>query len=217
MSEPEFEIRKREVLRYLGYGKNIPDENIGRLIDKCIAEVERQMQPKSVSRRYALKADGEFLEFAGMRVKSRSLERNLKGCTEVLLFAATLGNAVDRLLARYLKLDIAKAAIVQAAAAEAIEAYCNACQLRLKEELAEEGFYLRPRFSPGYGDLSLEIQPEFLEALRTAKTVGILLSEGGVMIPEKSVTAIIGISALNERCAPEGCEVCENKGCAYRR
>ena len=44
----------------------------------------------------------------------------------------------------------------QAAAAAAIEAVCDEENDRLREEIEAEGLYLRPRFSPGYGDLSLE-------------------------------------------------------------
>lgn len=217
MSKPKINIREREVIRYLGYGKNKPDENIKALIRQCVDEVNTQAQPKSIYRRFELCTEGERLQFAGISVKSESLRRNLKGCREVIMFAATLGNAIDRLLARYLRLDIAKAAVFQAASAEAIESYCNECQRELKSQFLSEGLYLRPRFSPGYGDLSLDIQPDFLRVLNAQRTVGIVLSEGKVMIPEKSVTAIMGVSSTDERCAAEGCEVCENEDCAYRR
>lgn len=121
------------------------------------------------------------------------------------------------LMNRYNKLSIAKAAVLQGVGAAAIEAYCNECQKALEEELKAEGLFLRPRFSPGYGDLPLTIQKEFLDVLAAYKTVGIILSDGGVMLPEKSVTAVMGISSENSRCHIEGCEICGKKDCAYRR
>ena len=78
-------------------------------------------------------------------------------------------------------------------------------------------FYVRPRSSPGYGDLSLTYQAEFLRVLEATKKIGIVLSEGGVMIPEKSVTAVMGLSREQTKCHIEGCESCRNKNCAYRR
>lgn len=211
-------MREREIFRYLGYGKNLPDESVLALVRHCMEEVERIAQPRHIARRFALQflEDGS-IEAAGIRMRSRGLARNLRGCDEVILFAATLGHSVDRLMERYQRLHIAKAAVLQATAAEAIESYCNQCQERIGEEAAKEGLYVRPRFSPGYGDLSLSIQPDFLRALNTQKTIGLMLSEGGVMLPEKSVTAIMGLSRERTGCSIEGCEACENKNCSFRR
>jgi cobalamin-dependent methionine synthase I len=50
-----------------------------------------------------------------------------------------------------------------------------------------------PRFSPGYGDLPLEIQKPLLSFLDAEKTVGITLSSSLLMTPTKSITAIAGI------------------------
>ena len=131
--------------------------------------------------------------------------------------AATLGNGIDRLLSRYTRLQISKAAVFQAVAAAAIEGYCNDCQNELSAKLAGGGLYPRPRFSPGYGDLPLSVQQDFLGVLNASRTVGIVLSPGGVMIPEKSVTAVMGVSRDNTRCHIEGCENCGRTDCAYRR
>ena len=93
----------------------------------------------------------------------------------------------------------------------------NKCQKEIEQKALAEGLYVRPRYSPGYGDLSLEYQSDFLQVLEAAKKIGIVLSEGGVMIPEKSVTAVMGLSREQTRCHIDGCESCENKNCAYRR
>ena len=106
---------------------------------------------------------------------------------------------------------------MQAVGAAAIEDYCNRCQKKIEEQAAAEGFYVRSRYSPGYGDLSLTYQAEFLRVLEATKKIGIVLSEGGVMIPEKSVTAVMGLSREQTKCHIEGCESCRNKNCAYRR
>ena len=122
-----------------------------------------------------------------------------------------------KMMERYLKLNITKAAVLQATAAEAIETYCNECQRQIEEEVAKEGLFVRPRYSPGYGDLSLTIQPDFLRVLNAQKTIGLFLSEGGVMQPEKSVTALMGLSRTRIGCTIEGCEVCSKKDCTFRR
>ena len=69
----------------------------------------------------------------------------------------------------------------------------------LEEEVRGEGYYVRPRFSPGYGDFSLEVQSAFLEMTDATKLIGITLTDGGIMVPEKSVTAVIGLTKTDKR------------------
>ena len=106
--------------------------------------------------------------------------------------AGTVGSEVDRLLARYGKLSVAKAVVMQAAAAAMVEAYCNELNAMWKKEYLEKGLYLRPRFSPGYGDFPLSAQKQILDGLEAGKRIGITLTEGFLMLPSKSVTAVIG-------------------------
>ena len=106
---------------------------------------------------------------------------------------------------------------MQAASAAAIEAYCNEENERLREAARKEGYYLRPRFSPGYGDFDLSFQRQMFEALKAQKTVGITLTESLMMLPSKSVTAVIGMGREETHCVPEGCEACGRKDCEFRR
>ena len=188
-----------EVLRYLGYGKNPPDDRTMELIKICINEVEAAAECKSVCRRFNVYISGDDISIGGLHVKSNALASNLRGCDEVILFAATLSVGVDRILNRNIRLDMAKAAVIQAVAATAIEEYCDSCQQKIEEEVREEGYYVRPRFSPGYGDFSLEVQKTFLEMTDATKLIGITLTDGGIMIPEKSVTAVMGLTKNDKR------------------
>ena len=90
-----------------------------------------------------------------MEIRSKSLSRNLKGCRQVVLFGATLGAGVDRLMRRISLTDMARAVILQSCAAAMLEEYCDECQKKIATELEEEHLYLRPRFSPGYGDFDI--------------------------------------------------------------
>ncbi len=212
------DININEAIRYLGYGRSKPDERTMNLIRECVFAVQEAADPRCVTERFDLNVtEDDYIEAAGIRMHSSNLSKNLKGCKEIIFFAATLGNGPDMLMARYSRLQISKAAVLQAVAAAAIEGFCNEQQQELEKDLKKEHLFLRPRFSPGYGDLSLEHQPDFLRILNTQKRIGLVLSEGGVMIPEKSVTAVMGISRVNSRCHIEGCESCNNKNCQFRR
>ncbi|RFZ78024.1 Vitamin B12 dependent methionine synthase activation subunit [Lacrimispora amygdalina] len=212
------EISRKEILRYLGYGNKEGDEQVSALIEEALEELLAAASPKSIYRSYPLTLLPENeIDFTVFRTRSRNLSRNLADCEEVILFAATLGTGVDVLLHKYTRLQMSKAVIMQAAAAAVIEEYCDGVNRKLKQEYEEKGLYLRPRFSPGYGDFSLECQKEITAVLETPKRIGIMLTESLLMTPSKSVTAVMGASKKPYRCEIKGCESCEKLDCVYRR
>lgn len=212
------ETDRREIYRYLGYGIHPVDEETRRLVETCMEELEQAEAHRAVMREFPLNITGDgFIDGGCFRTRSRNLLKNLSGCDRVLVMAVTLGASVDRLLLRYGKLSVARAVVMQAAASAMVEAWCNEVCTEWKQEYEARGLYLRPRFSPGYGDFSLSCQEQILNGLEAGKRLGITLTEGGLMMPTKSVTAVIGVSAHRELCPVEGCEVCTKSDCLYRR
>ena len=212
------EINRREIYRYLGLGTASPDERTSELTEDCIRELSGVISPRSFSRSFPLSflPDGT-MDFGCFTVNSGNLRKNLKECTEVILFAASLGTGPDFLIRRYSRLEMSRAVVLQAAAAAMIEGYCNEVNAALKEEAGRRGLYLRPRFSPGYGDFSLEYQRQLCRTLEAEKTVGITLTDSLLMMPSKSVTAVIGAGREECGCVNDGCEACKKKDCLYRR
>ena len=212
---------RKEILRYLGYGKSEADETIKKLIEDCILEVERNASPKVVTRVFPFKVlfegEKELLDFQVFRTESKNLTTNLKDCEQVIFFAATLGLGIDQLIRKYSKFEMSRVVVIQAVATTLLEEYCDEQCNILSEEWEEKGFYTRPRFSPGYGDFSLECQKALLGALEAEKRIGIHLTESLLMTPSKSVSAVIGLSRKPHRCDVKGCEVCEKTDCVYRR
>lgn len=212
------ERRVKEAVRYLGYGRNAADERTLALISDVFAELERTAAPKSVCRIFDADQieDGRII-IGNMEIESTSLSRNLKGCRKVVLFGATLGAGVDRLIMRMSVTDMARAVIIQACAAAFLEEYCDEEQLKIGRELERQGLYLRPRFSPGYGDFDIHYQEPLMRMLDCAKTIGLTMTDSYMMTPTKSVTAVIGAGPMKERCPIAGCEACEKTDCEYRR
>ena len=155
----------------------------------------------------------------GIPLRSHSLARNLSGCEEVSLLAVTIGAAPDRFIARARAKGRASLALaLQAAGAALIENWCDEVQERIREEVAPRGYYLRPRFSPGYGDLPLSYQRDFFQILKVTQHTGITLSESLLMLPTKSVTAFIGFTReISAPCHRLGCESCTKQDCAFKR
>lgn len=213
----EFAWNEREILRYLGHrGQEIP-ENLERLIRECQRELEQTAVPRVLWKEYPFRIQEHVLDLGCFRTESRNLEGNLKDCERVILFAATLGSGVDRLLGRYGRLQMSRAVVLQAASVAMLETFCDGENEKLKQEYQAKGWYLRPRFSPGYGDLKLECQKPLVEALELPKRMGVTLTDSLLMAPSKSVTAVIGASRLPRDCTVQGCEACGKKDCLYRR
>lgn len=214
----ELRVEQKELYRYLGYGNKEPDAEIRALAEDCLKELAGAVRPRFFSREFPLRLlPDQTVDVSCFAVRSQNLWRNLQGCEKVILFAATLGTGVDLLLRRYSRLSMSRALVLQAAGTAAIEAFCDEENERLKDEYEEQGYYLRPRFSPGYGDVPLSIQRDLLGILEAEKRVGITLTDSLIMIPSKSVTAVIGAGKEPAGCILKGCESCEKKDCRFRR
>ena len=137
-----------------------------------------------------------LIKIGSIQFESKYLARNLAGCSKVILIASTIGPLADNLIRRFTKLDAAKAAIMQAAGAMFIESYLDGFNAQLEKEAEEQGYKLHSRFSPGYGDVSLEIQRHFFSILPCTQRIGLTLTDSLVMAPEKSVTAFIGMEPV---------------------
>lgn len=212
------ELNIRETLRYLGYNGQKVDDNLMNLIYETGEEVKKQITPKSVYRIYDCEVDDNTVKINTLEIKSKNLAYNLRGCDKVTIMAATLGINVDMLIKKYTISNVTKAAIVQAASAAMVETLCDKIQEELRESLEKEGLYLKPRFSPGYGDLALEHQRDIFAMLECNKRVGITLTDKCLMIPSKSVTAFIGITKNKDTsCEQDKCTTCLNTECEYKR
>ena len=141
-------------------------------------------------------------------IEGRDLRTLLRESTEIVLFAATLGAEVELLLRRAQLRDMAEAVILDACADCAIENVCDNFCADLAQEVAPA--HLTDRFSPGYGDLPLAHQRVIFDALNVTRRIGVTLTGSGLMLPQKSVTAILGIAPTpqprrDDRCA--GCSM----------
>lgn len=186
LNKSDLQIDKREVLRYLRVSKS--DAVTDAMVDDYIEEVYKIITPKAVYTETNLQLLNDVVRFDFMEIKSHSLSANLEGCTKAYFFVATLGVELDREIEKYSKFLQSKSTIYHAIGSALIESFCD----YITNTLTENQQPTR-RFSPGYGDLSLEYQRQFLKSLDAHRKIGIALSDSLLMIPSKSVTAIIGI------------------------
>ncbi len=185
---------KKEILRYAGVRGEAPE--LEAMLSACIAEAERELTYKVCFALFPLKTEGEGLDFGFAKTGSAALRKNLAGCEKILLFAATVGLGIDRLITKYSRLSPAKALMLQAIGTERIESLCEAFEADVQKELEQKGLAAKPRFSPGYGDLPLEMQKDIFSVLDCPRKIGLTLNASLLMSPTKSVTAIIGIGNM---------------------
>lgn len=205
-------LQERECLRYAGTTAAHLSQEEREIFEACLAELEQKLTYKVCWSRFPLKWEEDALHLGFTQTASKGLMKNLEGCEEIIVLAATIGLEIDRLIRRYTRLSPAKALFFQAIGAERIESLCDA----FCAELCESGLHLRPRFSPGYGDLPLEMQQDIFRVLDCPRKIGLTLNESLLMSPSKSVTAIIGIAKEEQKQRQNKCSTCQKTDCAYR-
>ena len=142
----------------------------------------------------------------------------LKDCSRCILLAVTIGGAVDRTLRKAQISDMADAVILDFCASSAVEDLCSQINDDLEKMFESKGFFLTDRFSPGYGDLPIELQREICRVLQTDKRLGLSANSSNMLIPSKSITAVIGISNNPQPKKITGCANCKMKDtCMLRK
>ncbi len=188
------DLSRKEILRYMGCRESTPETEL--LIDECLAECKDGFSYKAVFTELPLGFYEGYITLGNMRIESRDIQKCLSGCEKAIIFAATVGLTIDRLIHRYSRISPSKALCMAAIGDERIEALCDMFCADIGEKYKKA---LRPRFSPGYGDLDIEIQKELFRLLDCEKRIGLTLNESLIMSPTKSVTAIVGIQKIEKK------------------
>lgn len=212
------DINRAEAFRYMGLRGEIP-ENIVTLADEC----ERRLIAAASPKFYWIYADiadisEETVTLAGHKLvlRGKDISEHLNGCFGTALLCATLGDGVDKLLRTVQTEDMAKALTADALSSAAVEQVCDIAEKEIGERFA--GKFTTWRFSPGYGDFPLECQGDFLAAVNAMRTVGVCVTDGGLLTPTKSVTAVIGISENPIPQKRRGCGTCNMRDrCTFRK
>jgi len=156
-------------------------------------------------------AFGEWLELPGMHIK-----RHLDGCKHAAIMAVTLGAGIDRLIRTAQIRDMAEAVILDSGASILAEQIADELERQIKIAFATS--YLSPRFSPGYGDFPIEMQGELIRAVDGPRMIGLTVNESNILVPRKSITAIIGIAEHPVKGYLATCEECLLKeSCRLRK
>lgn len=202
-----------EVSTYLGYKGNDVDEKVLKEIEEVNKELTSIVTPKSIFKKFSSSVYGNIVKIEDLAMESSDLGSHLKDCSQVVLLAVTLGVATDTYIRKCSVENMAKATIASAVSSSLCEEICDSLMEEIKRETNS---FLTPRFSPGYGDLSLEYQKDILKMLNCSKTIGLTLTDSLMLVPTKSVTAFVGLTE-NENCSTDKCRLCKNAACEFRK
>lgn len=188
--EPPFD--EREILRYAACKST--DGATANLLRSCMEELKGKLSYSVCYAVFPLSVSGDVCDFKAFKTKSQNLADVLSDCNEAVVFASTVGVEIDRLIAKYTVISPSRALIFQAIGAERIESLCDAFCNDLSKT-----YKVADRFSPGYGDLPLDMQRDIFGVLNCEKKIGLFLNDSLLMSPSKSVTAIVGISGEKDK------------------
>lgn len=201
-------IDRNQAFRYMGlHGE--PDSQMLRTADICEKKLLSAVKP-----RYCWKAFRK--ESLKTILIGQDIQNHLEFCSQVILFCATLSQSTDTCIRIAQTSDVLAGMMTDAMASALTEQLCDEAEQEILSQFP--GKFSTWRFSPGYGDMPLEVQPDFLKIINADKRLGICVSEGGLLIPTKSVTAVIGLSDTPLPKAKKGCAICNlSKSCPYRK
>ena len=205
-----------EALRYLGAPH--PPEELRREAERLADELAAAVQPRYVYRIFEIEhlPDSVRLQGANADLTGSSARAMLAGCGQAALLACTLGARFDAKLLALQARDMAKAVMFDALGSALVEAGCDEAERDVSRRFP--GVYLTDRFSPGYGDLPLALQPRLCAALDAGRRLGLTVSQSLLMNPVKSVTAVIGLSDTPQPARLRGCACCNlRETCTIRK
>lgn len=174
-------IPRDKWLMSLGAGSDA-EQSLMASLDRVERRIFAAAAPRAVYR---------LMDIDMIKVRGISLARHLEGCQQVVVMALTLGAGVDSLIRRLQISDMAEAVIADSGASVLADILCDSFQQYISENITG---YTTSGFSPGYGDSPLQMQSEILSYVDGQRRIGLSVTSDSLMIPRKSVTAVIGVS-----------------------
>lgn len=213
-------LNREEILRYLGYRDSGVTEQIERLLERCEDETLKILQPKYIYKRFPVQMDGLGVQVLGttLCLKGKDICEHLKNCDEVFLLGVTAGVELDKRIRKFMITEPDVGVVMDSCGIQAVEQIADAAEAEIERLVEEEGYHLAWRFSPGYGDLPLETQRDLVQVLDMHRKIGVSLTESCLMVPSKSVTAILGVRDTKRDFRENKCDFCNNRErCLFRK
>ena len=210
-------IDRRETLRYAGLAKK--NSFAPELVETALEEALLLVMPQSVWEIYNYNADAQkILAAHPLRLTGEKIGGHLAACEKIVVLCATVGEDIERAVTEHFaRGEYTLAVLLDAAATAAVEQTADATEEIIGQTAKKRGLKMRTRFSPGYGDWPLTEQRSILP-LAGGDKIGVTLTESLMLMPRKSITAVIGLSREPQGIAPvTRCAACNKTDCPSRQ
>ncbi|MDO4743728.1 MAG: Vitamin B12 dependent methionine synthase activation subunit [bacterium] len=188
----EINIYLPDILRYMGYADSVPDGTVLHLIEDFLKSAEQVITYKICYLKQNICIKKDVVDFGFMKPKSSTLAGHLSGCSQAVIFAATIGTMFDREFISASQISALNSLVIDSIGTAAVEALCD----KFCNDLSADGMIkskMRFRYSAGYGDFSIEHQSDILRSLDSFRKIGLTTTQNLMLTPTKSVTAVIGV------------------------
>lgn len=212
------DLNYNEALRYMGVKKGMADPRTKERMKECEKLVIQNSVPRYRYGVFDIQEIPNGIQVLNTKLllTGNDIKRHLENCYGIVLMCATLSGKIDTLIRTAQLEDMTKAIIINSLSSVAIEQVCDKAEEEIYQTLSN--CYKTWRYSPGYGDLSINLQNEILTILDAPRKIGLCTSGSMTLTPIKSVTAIIGLSNSPVAPAKRGCLNCNLKDtCQYRK
>ncbi|MBQ1867806.1 methionine synthase [Selenomonas ruminis] len=218
---PLLAIDAKETRRYAGLMKA---ENFDEgKIEAACQDARLLAAPKGIWQLYDYDCETqEIIAEPNCILQGAKIGAHLAGCEKVIALAATVGETIEETVTKRFEAgQYSSSVLLDAAATTAVEQVADAMEKAIRPKAAAKGYGMRWRFSPGYGDWPIEQQPELIR-LTGAAAIGIHLSSSMMLIPRKSITAVIGLykedksKQTTATSHKKGCAACPKTDCPSR-
>lgn len=212
-------ISENHIVELLGYdADNVPEpvlETIKFLLDRIPEKIRLQSGYKIFNpRKVKLNGDSFFID---NRLFScgKIIYSSLKNSETIAFLISSIGKEVELWSKHFMdNNEMLKGYLVDKIASELVEQLADKTELMLENELKEIELKATNRYSPGYCGWSVADQQN-LFSLLPAKFCGVSVNDDSMMMPIKSVSAVIGVGKNVEKKNYE-CSICEIDFC-YKR
>ncbi len=200
-----------ETLRYL---KSKGDPSLLNDIDSVWKELSPKLRPAAAAVCHDLIRKDGSLFCGSLELPGKAVAAHFEGCDRCAVLGVTLGFEADRLISTLGYSDPYRALLTDACATAAVETLADMMTVAAREQFSP-GARITFRFSPGYGDLPIELQPKLLELIDAQRMLGLTVSRSMLLSPIKSVTAFVGLSSgdcRSDNIIRHDCKRCFMKG-----
>ena len=225
IKDTKLNIAREEALRYQGYSKKKvkkPNQNILQITEEEINRGYNLFKPQGI---YSLIKVTCFTSKGRINLEnelvfrfSKSIINQLKGASRLLVGVVTIGDFLEKKVSElFSQGEYPRALALDAVGTVAVEDFSRGVRKLARQEVKEQGFKTSRHFSPGYSGWEVSQQEIIFKSI-SVDNIGVKLTKGYMMLPQKSLSWAIGIGKeiITPSEEDNNCGNCQFKYCNYK-